>query len=343
MKTPPLVRLLVIFATILVLTPPAAAVDASLKDLVSILRLRESQKHSEVVFACESFLRTHLRSAADETVRFYLAKALHDKKDYEDCIDAVSELLKAHPDTNLMEQSAMLRGECYRLLRKYDEGIPDFERARDLAHAKKGPNAAHAQYHIIQAHHSRKRNTEAQAALDWLKKEYPKASYVKSATTLLASKAKAPRPETGPKVGGKAPDIEFFTLPKGAKETLSQYSGKVVALEFWASWCGPCQAPMEKMQTYRKKNPQWGDDVKLIAVSIDNTKDKALAHLEKKGWKETHNVWAGDGGFRAKAPTAYEVRGIPSMFIIDKDGKIARKGHPGSLDTPAIINGLLKK
>jgi thiol-disulfide isomerase/thioredoxin len=144
-------------------------------------------------------------------------------------------------------------------------------------------------------------------------------------------------------VGTEAPDIEFTLLADGAAKKLSSYRGKVVVIDFWASWCGPCQAPMAKMQTYRELHPAWGDKVELIALSIDNTKDAAANHLASKGWNTTTNAWAGDGGFRAPAPTAYGVRGIPIAFVIDAAGKIAASGHPGSLDIGGIVDGLLAK
>lgn len=144
-----------------------------------------------------------------------------------------------------------------------------------------------------------------------------------------------------PQVGQEAPNVEFVHLESGETQELSDFEGKVVVLEFWASWCGPCQAPMAKMQTYREKHPEWGEDVELIALSIDNTKEAAVDHLEKNGWNSTYNTWAGDGGFRAKAPTAYGVQGIPTMYLIDQNGKIAATGHPMSLDTPALVNDLL--
>jgi len=332
-----------IAALILALAPLPTQAD-SLKDLVTILRLREAKQNTEVVFACEAFLRAHPNSAADPTVRFYMAKALHDNKDYNESADAITDLLRNHPKTEMEQVAVMLRGECRRMLKEYDKAMPDFQRVWDIAHPKKEANAPHALYHIIQAHHYGKRTADAKGAFDLLKKEYPTASYVRSATSLLARKTTTTsRPKTGPKVGTKAPEIEFFTLSDGKSEKLSDYKDKVIALEFWASWCGPCQAPMTKMQTYRKKNPQWGDQVELIAVSIDSTSAKARNHLKTKDWKSTFNVWAGEGGFNAPAPTAYGVRGIPSMFIIDQHGKIARSGHPMTLNTPDIINGLLKK
>lgn len=146
-----------------------------------------------------------------------------------------------------------------------------------------------------------------------------------------------------PRVGDLAPNVRFVHLESGALKRLADFKGKVVVIDFWASWCGPCQVPMANMQKYRKDHPDWGDKVELIALSIDNTKEAATNHLESRGWDQTYNAWAGDGGFNAEAPKAYAVQGIPQVFVIDQAGKIVVEGHPMSMNLPEIINGLLEK
>jgi thiol-disulfide isomerase/thioredoxin len=130
--------------------------------------------------------------------------------------------------------------------------------------------------------------------------------------------------------GAKAPDIELIWLANGTSERLSDYAGKIVVLEFWATWCGPCQPKMADLQSYSTKYPDWRDKVVLIAASVDDNKDLAIKHLKAKGWDQTHNVWVG-----IAAKKAYQVNAIPTAYVIDRQGTIVAAGH---LDIPEIVN-----
>ena len=122
--------------------------------------------------------------------------------------------------------------------------------------------------------------------------------------------------------GTKAPDIEMVGLASGKSERLSDYAGKIILLEFWATWCGPCQQAMADLQRYSGEHPDWKDQVVLIAASVDDNQDKPRQHLQAKGWNQTHNVWV-----RTDAVKAYHVDGIPTIYIIDRQGKIVETGH----------------
>ena len=76
--------------------------------------------------------------------------------------------------------------------------------------------------------------------------------------------------------GTKAPDIEMVVLANGTSERLSDYTGKIAVLEFWATWCGPCQTAIADLQGYSSRYPDWKDKVVLIAASVDDNSDIAI-------------------------------------------------------------------
>jgi thiol-disulfide isomerase/thioredoxin len=117
--------------------------------------------------------------------------------------------------------------------------------------------------------------------------------------------------------GTKAPDIEMVEVANKAGERMSNYAGKIIVLEFWATWCGPCQRKMAELQSYPGKHLEWQSNVVLIAASIDQNADVAAKYLKAKGWNQTHNVWV-----KLSAIRAYHINAIPTVYVIGRQGKV---------------------
>ena len=112
-----------------------------------------------------------------------------------------------------------------------------------------------------------------------------------------------------------------FTLKDvdGNQVSLSSYKGKVVLLNFWATWCGPCKAEIPGFVRLQEK---YRDQLVIVGYSVDDTAEKAKAYAAD--YKMNYPILLGEG--REDVQDAYgPIWGIPASFIISKDGKVCRK------------------
>jgi HEAT repeat protein/peroxiredoxin len=133
--------------------------------------------------------------------------------------------------------------------------------------------------------------------------------------------------------GTKAPDTAMVWLANGTSERLADFAGKIVVLEFWATWSVPCEQAVADLQSYFARNPDWKDKVILIAASVDDKAETATKLLKAKGWEQTHNVWVG-----ADAIKAWHIGAIPRTYVMDRQGTIVAGDPP---DIPEIVNQAL--
>ncbi len=119
-------------------------------------------------------------------------------------------------------------------------------------------------------------------------------------------------------IGAQAPEI---SLPdtKDSIINLSSFNGKVVLIDFWASWCMPCRAVNPYVQRIYKKFRAEGFEV--YAVSIDTKKEGWLKAIKKD--KLTYTQVNENAGWYSKVAERYFIDQLPTNFLIDKTGKIA--------------------
>jgi thiol-disulfide isomerase/thioredoxin len=136
-----------------------------------------------------------------------------------------------------------------------------------------------------------------------------------------------------PLVGDPAPDVVFASVTEeGGTLRLSELKGQVVFIDFWATWCGPCQGPMASLNDLaREKADEWAGKVTLLGASIDDARETVLRHIRRKKWTDVKQYWCGEDGPENPA-TVYGVRGVPTCFLIGRDGRILWSGHPAQID-----------
>ncbi|MBN2185688.1 MAG: redoxin domain-containing protein [Candidatus Krumholzibacteriota bacterium] len=127
------------------------------------------------------------------------------------------------------------------------------------------------------------------------------------------------------KIGNPAIDFSA-TAVDGKKIDLKQYRGKVVLIDFWATWCSPCRAEMPNVKRVYAENHGKGFDI--IGISMDESREKFDNYIkeQKIEWRQVF-----DGkGWKAELGRLYAVSSIPSTLILDRKGIIRYKNLRGN-------------
>lgn len=137
-----------------------------------------------------------------------------------------------------------------------------------------------------------------------------------------------------------APEFAGQDLNSGAQISLASYRGKVVLVDFWASWCPPCLASLPAWERLRRK--MGPGQFEVIAINVDKYTDDGLRFLRNK--PISYPVLADPKGEIGKP---YGVRSLPRYFLVDREGQIVstyKRFKPGDeAGLEQEISALLKQ
>src|SRR2546421_2871622 len=140
--------------------------------------------------------------------------------------------------------------------------------------------------------------------------------------------AEASKLELGPAAQGKPLTMKFTALD-GREVDLSKLQGKVVLIDFWATWCGPCRAELPNVKAaYEKLRPK---GFEIVGISFDSSKKdlQSFVAKEKMTWPQYFDglTW------KNKIGVKYKIEGIPTMWLLDKKGNLREMEVRGNLES----------
>jgi peroxiredoxin len=150
-----------------------------------------------------------------------------------------------------------------------------------------------------------------------LSKKYPNDSNVKMFHNVVSSMQSTA-------IGQTAPDI-VLNSPEGKEIALSSFRGKVVLVDFWASWCGPCRKEMPNVVKAYAKFKDKGFEI--FGVSLDKDGERWVEAIAKDGitWPQVSDLRQ----WESSVVGLYNIQGIPYTVLLDKEGKIIAKNLRG--------------
>ncbi|MGM0647533.1 MAG: TlpA family protein disulfide reductase [Bacteroidota bacterium] len=150
-----------------------------------------------------------------------------------------------------------------------------------------------------------------------LNTKYPENEFVQAFYSNVKKEAKTA-------TGEAAPEIALPT-PQGDTLLLSELQGKIVLIDFWASWCKPCRDENPEMVRLYKKYKDQGYEV--LGVSLDEKRESWLQAIKKDqlSWHHVSDL----KGWRSSAGNTYNVKTIPYTVLVDRQGNIIAKGLRG--------------
>lgn len=141
---------------------------------------------------------------------------------------------------------------------------------------------------------------------------------------------------------GKPFELSFKDAVKGKEISMKDLKGKVVVIDFWATWCGPCVAEMPNMKKLYAEYKEKG--VEFIGVSLDAPKDEGGLDKLKEFVEKNEITWPQyyqGNGWESEFSKSWGISSIPAVFIVDAEGKLHSTEARGQLED--LIPQLLKK
>jgi peroxiredoxin len=170
--------------------------------------------------------------------------------------------------------------------------------------------------------------------MEQLKNEFPDSK----AVAMLKRQEEAEKTRAGLVVGKPFPDFDAKDTD-GKPLSLAAYKGKVILIDFWATWCGPCITELPNLLEAYEKHHAAGFEI--IGISLDNDRAKLDTFVKQR--KMTWPQHFDGKGWQNELAQKYGVNSIPATYLLDREGKIVGVGLRGKKLEEAVAAAIAKK
>jgi peroxiredoxin len=249
--------------------------------------------------------------------------------------------LAEHPDAPDADQAERVLAAVYMATGHADEAIRIFERRYERMLAQKDAwkerDIRDAIRDLLDACSDAGERERARAAIARIERDFAGDKNEKAVLTALV----IPRDQLKMPILGEAMDIEFTALD-GREVDLAALKGKVVLVEYWATWCAPCVAEIPTIQKVYEKFHEQGFEV--VGISLDTEREKLDQFVKQRKipWPQSF-TGGSDDHFKFPLVAKYGIHSVPALFLLGRDGKVAAVNPRGPGELERHVSALLAK
>ena len=254
-----------------------------------------------------------------------------------DAIGAKLEAFRAkYPKTPEALDATFQLGAMKSGMQQYDQAekyLVEFVKTADSSQREK---LAYAHFYLAEAYKSNGKYDAAEGEYKLITRDY--ADVNPRLTTYAQTSLESLGSERMLAIGGEPIGFDVKSI-RGERLSPSAYRGKVLLIDFWATWCGPCVAEMPNVKNvYEKYHPK---GFEIVGISLDQSRDKLDKYIESQeiAWPQYFDGkwWNNDIAVR------YGIKSIPTTILVDKKGKIRYKSLRGRQLENAVQELLAEK
>ncbi|HXV13287.1 MAG TPA: TlpA disulfide reductase family protein, partial [Candidatus Krumholzibacteria bacterium] len=255
-------------------------------------------------------------------------------------LDAIAAKLDAfrrqYPGTPEALDAAFQLGAMRASTQQFEQAEPYLVEFVGKADSSQREKLTYAHYYLAETYKNTGQYDKAEGEYKLILRDY--ADVNRNLTNYVSTNLDGLAAERKLAIGGDPIDFDVKSI-KGERLSPAAYRGKVLLIDFWATWCGPCIAEMPNVKNVYAK--YHGKGFEIVGISLDQSRDKLDRYIENQGisWPQYFDGkwWNNDVAVR------YGVKSIPTTILVDKKGKIRYKSLRGKQLETAVQELLAEK